>query len=620
MMVGKRMNRKANRSPKLPKLEEIGPLIVQHLQITRRLLGELFRASPALTLIYSLHSAIQGLLVPAQVFVSAGLIGSIVASIAAAKDSSIMPDVGADLQFFIIAWLVLQVIPISMSVLSQIVSMALGENFQHRLNQKLMLAANKVEDLGAFEGENIFNDSAAIRKELNYRPLTFMRGVFALMTSLIALTALSGAIVHYAIEIPVIAVALGLLALYLRAWTGRRIWGGNLSQSRHARMMDYVFSLCYSRDTRQEIRIYGLNSYIEDKFTSAFKGMKVIMNKTRKDVAVVNLIVMLPHVALLGWLLMVVIDATHQTAADVTAVVFILNGALALQGQVSGFSSGIGNLIANLTYFQKFYSFTEHLESYLTETRERVDPVPVETVTDLSFDGCVFRYGNEDKPVLSDISFKARHGERIAIVGRNGAGKSTLMKLALGLYRPQQGSVSVNGNDLKGIEVESYWARCAVCFQDYAKYMFTVGENIAFDEHDSGKLPDLATLGESKLSYASQLGKDFEGEELSVGQWQRLSVLRCLHFASDRDLVVLDEPTAAIDPLYEDEIFRQFDKVSRDKLAFFVTHRLSIIRYATRILVMDEGRIIGDGIHKDLMQSCDLYRRMYSAQADKYIR
>ncbi len=95
-------------------------------------------------------------------------------------------------------------------------------------------------------------------------------------------------------------------------------------------------------------------------------------------------------------------------------------------------------------------------------------------------------------------------------------------------------------------------------------------------------------------------------------------MLRCLYFAKDRDLVVLDEPTAAIDPLYEDEIFRQFNEVAQDKLAFFVTHRLSIIRYATRILVMDEGRIIDDGSHHDLMRRCDLYRRMYSAQADKY--
>lgn len=607
-------------APDRPKLKDLGPLFRQHLQITFRLLGDLTKASPGLTLVYSLQAVVQGLLVPAQVFVSAGLIGSIVASIAVSTDGSPDPEAAGTLRVFIIAWLALQVVPMAIGILNQVVSMALLENFQHRLNQKLMLAANRVEDLGAFEGENIFNDSAAIRRELQFRPLAFVNGMFAMSTSLIALTMLSGVIVRYAIEIPIIAAALGLLVLFLRAWVGKRIWGGTLRQSTHARMMDYVFSLCYSRDSRQEIRIYGLNHYVEDKFTSAFRGMKKIMNRTRRDVALVNLLVMVPHVGLLAWLILVVVGATHETAADVTGVVLLLNGALALQGQVSGFSSNIGNVIGNLAYFQKFYSFTEHLESYLPARAEKVRPVQVERVEDLSFDGCTFRYGNEEKPALLDVTFKARHGERIAIVGRNGAGKSTLMKLALGLYRPQAGKVSVNQTDLVRTDVESYWARCAVCFQDFTKYMFTVGENIAFDNHSRDDLPDLAALGESKLSYATQLGKEFEGEELSVGQWQRLSVLRCLHFAKDRDVVVLDEPTAAIDPLYEDEIFRQFDALSKDKLAFFVTHRLSIIRYATRVLVMDEGRIIDDGEHGDLMKRCDLYRRMYSAQADKYIR
>ena len=174
----------------------------------------------------------------------------------------------------------------------------------------------------------------------------------------------------------------------------------------------------------------------------------------------------------------------------------------------------------------------------------------------------------------------------------------------------------MNRLPLTDVNLRSYWDRCAVCFQDFPKYTLTVGENIAFDKSEEADLPSLDALGESKLTYATQLGKEFEGEELSVGQWQRLSVLRSLHFARNRDVVVLDEPTAAIDPLHEDEIFRHFDEVAEGKLAFFVTHRLSIIKYATRILVMDQGRIIDDGTHYELMDRCDLYHRMYSAQAE----
>ena len=619
-MLHLRFDKAQRRSLEWPKPKAIGPLIRLHLQIIARLMMELVRASPGLALVYSLQSALRGFLIPAQVYVTAGLIGSVVASIATTPGANAIFD-QADLRFYVIAWLVLQVIPILESVVNQIVTMALGENFLHRLNQKLMLAANRVEDLAAFEGENIFNDSTAIRRELLFRPMRFMTGIFSLLTSLIALTTLSGVIIKYAWELPVIAVSLGVIALVLNAWSGRRIWGGNLIGAKHSRMMDYVFSLCYSRDSRQEVRIYGLSDYIENKFTDAFKGMKQVMNKTRREVALANVAALVPHIALLSWLIMVIVGVTHQTAAEVAAVVFLLNGALALQGQVGGFAMGIGNLIAHLAYFQKFYSFTDHLESYLDNAGTTQETTPINSIDSLSFDGCTFRYGTESDPVLTDVSFKAQRGERIAIVGRNGAGKSTLMKLAIGLYRPQQGTVLANHTDLTQVDLRSYWDRCAVCFQDFPKYTLTVGENIAFgDSNAVDELPSLDALGEAKLSYATQLGKEFEGEELSVGQWQRLSVLRSLHFAKNRDLVVLDEPTAAIDPLHEDEIFRHFDEVSAGKLAFFVTHRLSIIKFATRILVMDQGRIIDDGTHQELMARCDLYHRMYSAQADKYIK
>jgi ATP-binding cassette subfamily B protein len=569
-----RFDKAQRRSLEWPKPKAIGPLIRLHLQIIARLMMELVRASPGLALVYSLQSALRGFQIPAQVYVTAGLIGSVVASIATTPGANAIFD-QADLRFYVIAWLVLQVIPILESVVNQIVTMALGENFLHRLNQKLMLAANRVEDLAAFEGENIFNDSTAIRRELLFRPMRFMTGIFSLLTSLIALTTLSGVIIKYAWELPVIAVSLGVIALVLNAWSGRRIWGGNLIGAKHSRMMDYVFSLCYSRDSRQEVRIYGLSDYIENKFTDAFKGMKQVMNKTRREVALANVAALVPHIALLSWLIMVIVGVTHQTAAEVAAVVFLLNGALALQGQVGGFAMGIGNLIAHLAYFQKFYSFTDHLESYLDNAGTTQETTPINSIDSLSFDGCTFRYGTESDPVLTDVSFKAQRGERIAIVGRNGAGKSTLMKLAIGLYRPQQGTVLANHTDLTQVDLRSYWDRCAVCFQDFPKYTLTVGENIAFgDSNAVDELPSLDALGEAKLSYATQLGKEFEGEELSVGQWQRLSVLRSLHFAKNRDLVVLDEPTAAIDPLHEDEIFRHFDEVSAGKLAFFVTHRL----------------------------------------------
>lgn len=599
-------------------LKEWWGTVKEHFSVTWRLLVELFKASPGLSTLYLSFSSLNGFLPLAQVSFTAGLIGAIVDAAANANEQPL--DSGA-LRFYVIAWLVIQVAPSIMGLIQQTVNSALRENFSHRLNQELMLAANQVQNLAAFEGQEVFNDSEAIRGNLNYMPISFVSGLFGLFTSLIALLSLGGAILVYTIEIPLIAVILGVFALVVSGWEGRRLWRSTLRQSVHARMMSYVFSLCYTRDTRQEIRIYGLNDYIETKFTEAFRGMKKVMNRMRIDVASVNLLVLIPRAALLTWLILVLIGVAHAEGAEVATVVLLLNGSLALQGQVSSFTRGIGNLVGILAYFLKFYSFVDHLESYLRHnTRTLISPAKVSTVSELAFKRCSFTYADEPDPVLIDVDFTAKKGERIAIVGRNGAGKSTLMKVALGLYRPQSGHVLVNGVPLDEIDMDTYWARCTVCFQDYPKYKFTVGENIAFDGVDRHELPGLDDLAQHDLTHSSQLGKEFDGHELSEGQWQRLSVMRSLHFAHNRDVAVLDEPTAAIDPLYESDLFSQFNKASAGKLAFFVTHRLSIIRYATRILVMDEGRIIDDGTHDELMGRCQLYESMYSSQAKNYFR
>ena len=380
-------------------------VVAEHFAITWRLLIELFKASPGLSSLYLTFSSLNGFLPLAQVSFTAGLIGAIVA---AATNTNDQPLNSGELRFYVIAWLVIQVAPSIMNLIQQTVNSALRENFTHCLSQKLMLATNEVENLTAFEGQDVFNDSEAIRGNLSYMPISFVSGLFGLIASLIALTSLSGAILVYTIEIPLIAIILGIFALVVSGWEGRRVWCSTLRESVHARMMNYVFSLCYTRDSRQEIRIYGLSNYIETKFTEAFRGMKTVMNKMRRDVATVNLLVLIPRAALLTWLIFVLIGVSHATAAEVATVVFLLNGSLALQGQVSGFTRGVGSLVGILAYFQKFYSFVDHLESYLRDNRRTlIEPVHIDKVSELRFKQCSFTYADEHEPVLIDVNFTA---------------------------------------------------------------------------------------------------------------------------------------------------------------------------------------------------------------------
>lgn len=243
-----------------------------------------------------------------------------------------------------------------------------------------------------------------------------------------------------------------------------------------------------------------------------------------------------------------------------------------------------------------------------------------------------FTYPGSDRPALENINLTVRKGETIAIVGVNGSGKSTLTRLLTGLYLPTSGELLIDGKHVSEISPKALYRNVSAVFQRYQSYKMTVAENVKISEtgkegtadgagnmavEDSLEKADFPTDSE-KLSEGldTMLGKDFGGIDLSGGQWQRLAIARGLYRA--HDMIVLDEPTAAIDPLEEADIYRKFAEISRDKTAFIVTHRLGSAQIANRIIVMDSGHIVDMGTHEELMRREGRYREMYHAQAKWY--
>ena len=241
-----------------------------------------------------------------------------------------------------------------------------------------------------------------------------------------------------------------------------------------------------------------------------------------------------------------------------------------------------------------------------------------------------FSYPGSDRKVLSNINLTIQPNEMIALVGENGAGKTTLAKLMCRLYDPQWGKILWNGRDLRELDLKQLYSRIAVIMQDYARFPTTVRENVGF-----GYLPSM--LDDTALNNAIQkaeivkaianlpqgletpLGKQLEGGvDLSEGQWQRIAIARSLMRLSSVELLIFDEPTAALDPKTEHEIYQLFGTITSNKIAVVISHRLALAKLADRIVVLENGKIIETGTHEQLMAMGGQYHLMFTRQASNY--
>jgi ATP-binding cassette subfamily B protein len=245
---------------------------------------------------------------------------------------------------------------------------------------------------------------------------------------------------------------------------------------------------------------------------------------------------------------------------------------------------------------------------------------------DIRFESVTFAYPGQAEPVLDRVSLVIREGERVALVGPNGAGKTTLIKLMLGLYRPNAGRITIGDINLCDIAPAALRDRVSCVFQDFARLDLTLADNISACAPDvdpasiaaacaaTGLTDTLAALPQGA---ATQLGKTFSGGvELSGGQWQRIALARA--FARDARLVVLDEPTAALDPLAELEVYAHFAELMAGRTTVLISHRLGAARLSERILVLDRGRIVEDGAHSELIAAQGLYASLFRTQAGWY--
>jgi ATP-binding cassette subfamily B protein len=291
--------------------------------------------------------------------------------------------------------------------------------------------------------------------------------------------------------------------------------------------------------------------------------------------------------------------------------------------QVFSTLSGIGDQALFLTDLLAFFEMKPTIQS-----KPNALPAPRPIRQGFEFRDVSFHYPDQERLVINRLNFHLHPGERVALIGENGQGKTTLVKLITRLYDPTDGQILLDGIDLREYDLEDLYREIGVIFQDFMRYEMTARENIAVGKIDQVEnLPALKDASEKSLAdeviarlpahFEQMLGRRFEsGVDLSGGEWQKLALARA--YLRDSQLLILDEPTAALDARSEYQVFQRFAELTAGKMALFISHRFSTVRMADRIVVLESGRIVEEGTHEKLTRLGGRYAEMFELQAASY--
>ncbi len=504
-----------------------------------------------------------------------------------------------------------------------------GEKVANHIKVKIITKAKDI-DLAQFDMPEFYEKFENASREAGFRPIQILSATFSMVSNLI--TAISFVVVLATLSpfAPLLIILFALPGAVVRVIYSRKNFHYMRRHSKERRQMDYYSQIMTNKDLVKEVRIFNLSDIFIDKFKNTFKkyykGLKNLVIRENAWHIIITIGSALVNVALFFYVASQVKPGGLEVG-DFSLYSDALNSIISCVGTLVSTTATIyqGTLfIDNMISFEKVRSEIVPL----TYPGEHVEKNVAHTI---EFKNVYFSYPGTSKYVLKDINFKLEGGETAVLVGLNGAGKTTLIKLLTRLYDPTEGVILLDGKDIRLYNIKELYSIYGIIFQDFGKYALSVNENISFGdvgaEANEERILESARksgaddfIKELPNKYSTSLMKYFEedGTELSIGQWQKLSVARA--FYSNSDILILDEPTASLDALAEQQIFNQFDTLSENKTTIFVSHRLSSATRADKIIVLEHGSIVEMGNHNELMELKGKYHHLFSTQAERYIQ
>ncbi|MDY6781043.1 MAG: ABC transporter ATP-binding protein [Cyanobacteriota bacterium] len=492
--------------------------------------------------------------------------------------------------------------------------------------QNLLHAKSIEMDLEYYENAQYYDKLHRVQSEASYRPPLILSRTIQLVRGTVSLAAIAVLLisVNWVITALLLLTLLPLLAV--RFQSARQLYLNWQQWTVLERRAGYFSNVLTRESYAKEIRLFDLGNF----FSRQFRRLRQEVRRGKLKLALRRFFAeavaqTLAAIAVFGALAFIA-QQTLRGALTVGSLVMYFQAFQRGQGLMRDTVRSMGNIYENSLFLTSFSDFLSLEPRIVTPEYPRI--IPDSPQQGLRVQQLSFYYPHGTRPVLRDLNFSIYPGETISLVGENGSGKTTLIKLLCRLYDPCEGRITWDGTDLREFSPSSWREQISAVFQDYGHYDLLARENIGLG--NVRKMEEVEDIKEAarragvegaiarlRRGFETMLGHQFaEGEELSMGEWQKIAIARC--FLRPTPLTILDEPTSALDPQAEAEILQQFRQLSENRIAIFISHRLSSVRLSDRILVLDGGAIAESGTHDQLMGKSGIYARLFETQAEFY--
>lgn len=521
----------------------------------------------------------------------------------------------------IIVWIVATAFQQFLPSLSTMVQGVLTDKLTGFINITLMKKSADLQSISIFDDSKYFDDLQMLRDDASWRPVNLIVFGVSVLQSFLTLAFMLIYLARYNwwLALLLLVVMVPQSISYYRIQ--QQSFETMVERSKNARYLHYYSGLLLDRRDAKEVRLFDMFPKIIEKYISLFEQTKRDVNQIRKKQLATSSLFVVLTVGVFGYGFYWFTNSVRTGALEVGVLLMFVSVIGYISTSMARVVEDSSLLYDSLLWIEKYFNFLEYQDNFENGTQNFPDDFENLNVKNLSF-----TYPFSDTEVLHNVSFSVKSGEKIAVVGENGSGKSTLVKLLMRFYDPTNGKISVDNYDLKDINIFDLHQNLSATFQDFSRFKLTLKENVitgySFNKDRVNNVLKASGLGDllanDHLNLNTILAKDFEnGTDLSGGQWQKVALARDLY--ADGKIEFLDEPTAALDAKSESEIYRRFLKENDKKTIFFVTHRLSAVRFADKVLFLDSGKISGFDTHTNLLHTNPKYKEMYDLQKDAYL-